>query len=360
MNLFTAHNQWSTRPDDERFTSLEDLHAATRAYADTAVERDKVKASTLRVEAIDGDVQLLGRGGIPARLTNWAFAQLCARVGAPASYLQDLPATLAAQNVNHGLAHRIEKLGDNLLNLLFHNNGSLLLRALTSEKYSRVWNYEITDRLLGLKSQGWDVARPTLGWGGDGRLPLYASDHDCFAFICHSDRVVKEAGNPDGLIRGMIVINSEVGASKLRRLRFLYRGMCGNHIIWDASDLDEVALVHTGNIRDRVALWTAEITKYADASTSDEELIIEKARTKRIAATKEEVLDNLFGRRLGLTRKALDGGYDAVIPDQDGDPRSPWGILQGLTRYSQTIPYADQRQTIDLAAGKILSLVDAF
>ena len=34
----------------------------------------------------------------------------------------------------------------------------------------------------------------------------------------------------------MIVKNSEVGASALLAIRFLYRGMCGNHIIWNASD----------------------------------------------------------------------------------------------------------------------------
>lgn len=360
MNLFLANKQWSTRPDDERFTSLEDLHQACSDYAATAIERPDVPISTLRTEVVDGEVQLVGRKGIPARLTNWAFGQLAARVAAPASYLRELPATLAVQNLNHGLAHRLEKLGDGIASLLFHENGSLLLRCLTSGKYSRVWNHEITSRLLELKAQGWDVARPSLGWGGDGRLPLYASDHDMFAFICHQDRVVKEEGNPDGLQRGMIVINSEVGASKLRRLRFLYRGMCGNHIIWDASDLDEVALIHTGTIRDKVELWTADIAKYLDSSASDEELMIEKAKRKRIAGTKDEVLDALFGKKIGLTRKALIGGYDAVIEDQDGDARSPWGIVQGLTRYSQTVPYADGRQEIDRAAGRILSLVDGF
>ena len=59
-------------------------------------------------------------------------------------------------------------------------------------------------------------------------------------------------------------------------------------------------------------------------------------------------------RSLGLTRKVIDAGYEAVIPAQDGDPRTVWGMMQGLTRHSQTVPFADARTTIDVAAGKLM------
>jgi hypothetical protein len=359
MELFKAHKQWASRPDDERFTSITALHQATKAYAQTAVEKADVPVSSLRVENIDGDVQLVGRQGIPAKLTHWAFGQLAARVTAPASYLRTLPATLAVQNLNHGLAHRVAQSADSVVSLLFHNSGALLLRALTSDRYERVWNWEITDRLLDLETQGWEPARPDIRVQDD-RLPLYASDHDMFAFIRHTDRVIKEGRSGDVLQRGLIVENSEVGASKLRLTRFLYREMCGNHIIWGAEGVTEVALRHVGNIRDRFGSWETEIRKYLDSSASDDEAKIETARTKTIAGTKVEVLDALFGKRTGLTRKALDAGYDATQPDQDGDPRTVWGIVQGLTRYSQTVPYADERVTIDRAAGKIIDMAAAF
>lgn len=357
MELFKAHRQWANRPEDERFTSLESLHSACKAYAASALVKEETPIASLRVENVDGDVQLVGRQGVPARLTHWAFGQLAARVQAPASYLRELPATLAVQNLNHGLAHRAAADQDGKVNLLFHNNGSLLLRALTSERYERIWNWEITDRLLDLQSQGWEPARPDIRIQ-DARLPLYASDHDLFAFIRSADRVVKEGAGY--LQRGLIVENSEVGASKLRLTRFLYREMCGNHIIWGAEGVTEIALRHVGNIRDRFGSWETEIRKYLDASVSEDEAKIETARTRTIAGTKDAVLDALFGKRLGLTRKALSGGYDAVQPDQDGDPRSVWGMVQGLTRYSQTLPYADERTTIDRSAGKLIDLAAAF
>ena len=106
MEIFKANQQWSKRPADERFTSIKQLFDVTKHYADSAFEREGVRVDSLRVENIDGDVTLVGKGNLHATLTHWAFGQLASRVSAPASYLRTLPATLAAQNLNHGLAAR--------------------------------------------------------------------------------------------------------------------------------------------------------------------------------------------------------------------------------------------------------------
>jgi hypothetical protein len=358
MELFHANQQWSTRPADQEFPTVQALFDATKAYADTARERPNVSVNSLRVEAIDGDVQLVGRGGVPARLTHWSFGQLAARVEAPASYLRDLPATLAAQNLNHGLARRVASDQDATANLLFHTNGSLLLRAITSDKYSRVWNYEVAERLLELQASGWTPATPDVRSMGEGdRVPLYASDHDMFAFLMHPDREVREIGNPSGLKRGLIAGNSEVGGGSLWLLRFLYREMCGNHIIWGAEDVSEIRARHVGNVRDTFAKWQIDIRRYLDESPLAQEAKIAEAQTRKIAGTKEQLLDALFGKRsLGLSRKALEASFDAVVPDQDGDPLTVWGYAQGVTRYSQTLDYTDERVKIDRAAGKLLEM----
>ena len=355
MELFKAHDQWASRPADERFETLQDLFAVTHSYALTAREKPDVRLADLRVEAVDGAVQLIGRGGVPARLTHWSFGQLAARVGAPAAYIRQLPATLAAQNVNHGLSRRVKGDGETTASLLFHENGGLLLRAITSDRYSRVWNYEVAQRLLDLESRGWAPAVPDVrGISGAGQKPLYASDHDMFAFVTHPDRTIREQGNPSGLRRGLIASNSEVGAGALRLTRFLYREMCGNHIIWGAESVVDLKAIHVGRVRERFDAWKIELVKYLDASVSDDEARIEHARTTRIAATKGEVLDLLFGK-LSLSRKVLEAGY-AAVQDGDGDPLTPWGVAQGLTRHSQTIPYADERMQVDRAAGKLIDM----
>lgn len=352
MELFKAHHQWATRPADERFESLQDLYARTREYADTAAE---VTASwrDLRTEAIDDDVRLIGKANNPAKLTNWSFGQLAARVGAPADYLRDLPATLAVQNLNHGLAKRNHN-GDTA-QLLMHQNGGLLARAVTSDRYSRIWNHEIAARLLDLEPQGWTPARPDIRVTDD-RPALYASDHDLFVFLRNPNLAIEER-NGGAVYRGVIVENSEVGAAALKLTRFLYREMCGNHIIWGASQLLDLSIRHVGDVHRNMYKWQMALRRYADSSASDEQAKIESASQTLIADTKEGVLDKLFGiRSLGLSRKLLEAGFDAVNSDQDGDPRSVWGMVQGLTRHSQTIPYADKRTDIDRAAGKVLAI----
>ena len=127
MDLFKASNQWSTRPADERFGSIQEMYEACRHYADSAREA-RTPYSELRLESQNNEVQLTGRAGQFAKLTHWAFGQLASLVGAPAGYLRNLPATLAVQNLNHGLKRRTTEQGDSTAQLLFHSNGSLLLR----------------------------------------------------------------------------------------------------------------------------------------------------------------------------------------------------------------------------------------
>jgi len=359
MELYHATKQWSERPADERFQSLDVMLATTKAYADAAATKE-VPWVDLRVEAVDADLSLVGKAGVPARLTNYAFKQLAARVKAPAQYLAALPATLAAQNLNHGLKNKT----DGTAQLLFHENGTLVLRAATSEQYERIWNYEVIQRLIDLsQKQDLEPARQTFNWS-DAEMSseqiaaaprsLYASDHDMFAFLMSR---TKDVTDPMGqtLRRGVIVTNSEVGDCSLGVMGFWFRDVCANHIIWGAQNLATIRIAHRGEIRSKFFDAEVQVRRYLDADTSFETAAFTQVM-KRIASTKDEVLDTLFGKRsLGLTRTALDASYDAVQVEQDGDPRTVWGMAQGITRYSQQTPYADKRTELDRAAGKLLT-----
>lgn len=383
MELYKASYQWANRPADERFASIREMYDACKQYADASTEVNGVKYSTLRAEASNGEVLLTGKKNVPVHMSHWAFGQLAARVGAPASYLRELPATLAAQNINHGLAKRGDDMGE--ASMLLHRNGSLVLRALTSEIYSRFWNHEICERLLDAESYGWQVppARPALSnqpgtrpatesdvlrgresglsiQVGDSIAPagLYASDHDMFAFLVN-ERARIEDNSTGGLARGIFVINSEVGAKQFEIWRFLYRFVCGNHIVWGASQVESISIRHVGDIRGKIyGKIHAAMRTYADDSASEETAVIKTAQSRVLGAKKDEVLDFIFGKRI-LSRKQAGLAYDAVQPDVDGDPRTLWGFTQGITRLSQATGYADDRLTLDAAAGKVLNLVTA-
>lgn len=360
MELYHATKQWAERPADEKFNSLDVMYATTKSYADAAATKT-VPWTDLRVEGVDEDLTLIGKAGVAAKLTNYAFKQLAARVKAPAPYLQTLPARISAQLLNYGLGNKT----DGTAQLLFHQNGGLVLRAATSEQYERVWNHEVIARLIDLSQrQDLEPARQTFNWSDEEMTQaqidaaprsLYASDHDMFAFLMSRS---KDVTDPTGqtLRRGIIVTNSEVGDCSLGVMGFYFREVCANHIIWGASNLATIRIAHRGEIRGKFADAQVAVRRYLDSDTSFEKAAFAEMTT-RIGTTKEEVLDTLFGKKsLGLTRKALESSYDAVVPEQDGDPRTKWGIVQGITRFSQTSPYADERTDLDRAAGKLLEI----
>jgi hypothetical protein len=188
---------------------------------------------------------------------------------------------------------------------------------------------------------------------------LYASDHDMFAFVRLANQTVQQPtdGSLPPMYKGLIYWNGEVGERKIGAMKFLYNSMCGNHIIWGASEVVEFSARHVGNVANKLREFEIEIKKYAEESTSDVEAMIKKAHKQVIASTKEEVLDFLFGKRsIGLTRKTLEAAYEAVVPEQDGDPNTVWGMMQGLTRHSQTILHADKRQDVDKAGARIMRI----
>lgn len=210
--LMQASNEWSKRPADERYASLEALHAATTHHREVSAQAKGVKLATLRVE-VDGWAndpnarpQLVGESGKRADFTHYSFGQLCRTVGAPAAYLRELPAQLAADNLNVGIARAEET----PRNLLFAQNGALRLRAMTSDSYTRIWNADVTARLLRLTEQSpeWQPAPAAF----DGSRGLYASDADMFAFLVDNERRIFESLPGGGLGRGFFVSNSEVGA----------------------------------------------------------------------------------------------------------------------------------------------------
>lgn len=359
MELFHANEQWSTRPADERFTSLEAMHSATLAYAESAREKS-VPWSDLRVEAAGRDLSLIGKAGTPAALTHYAFGQLSARIGAPAGYLRQLPATLAAQNLNHGLKER----GNDVAQLLFHQNGGLLLRAATSDKYSRIWNHEVIERLIDVSARH-DLmpARATIratsfGQTGEERA-LFASGHDMFAFLMTRERGVIDPMGQE-MFRGVIAINSEVGAAALKIMSFYFRDICGNFIIWGAEQIAEISLRHVGDIRRGWNNAQVSVRRYLDGAASLETAKFQEM-TREIAGSKDEVLDKVFGLRINeLSRKAIGEAYDAVVVPEDGAANTVWGLAQGVTRISQKETFADERHKLDKGAGKLLAAAFKF
>jgi hypothetical protein len=146
-------SEWFSRPDDERYLSLTDLHDAVRRRAERAQART-VESRAVKVEASRDSAERLallvpGRDE-PVAPTHWSFGQLCSIVGAPSSYMRQLPAPLAGTNLQHGLlSHRAE-----LAKTLEADDGRVELRAVTGPDYGRIWDHELVAAVMKIARNG--------------------------------------------------------------------------------------------------------------------------------------------------------------------------------------------------------------
>jgi hypothetical protein len=293
-------------------------------------------------------------------MSNWAFSQLCANVKAPADYLANkLSAELAAQCLNENIS---DVAYDKKAVMLFQGNGIKTLRAITSDIYARVWNADLTARLLDLEAAGWNAAPAAF----DGSRGLYMGDRDLFAFLVDNDRRIFERDPNGGLSRGFFLTNSEVGAKKVTLKTFLYAFVCGNHLVWEASNVREVSFRHVGErgagvadtdkLHRKIARFMVEMKAYADSSADSDERIITSWRETEFIGTKDELLDKLFAALKGeISQKNLRSAYDAAEKHVDwyGSPKSQWGIINGITEIARDYPYQDERQKLERAAALV-------
>jgi len=376
--LNAAHRQWATRPADQRFWNLQDMHEFCATVKDRSTET-RTGLDAIRVAATPDDDLCLTRGGGRLGFTNWSFGQLCRTVGAPAGYLTGLPAPLAASCLNES----IKANASHPVKLLHYQNGSARLRALTGPDYGRIWNSDVTSRLIRMnEEQGWR-APPSRTGGAEGEDSrpateadcmgasfirpgdmispggLYASDRDMFAFLVDPSKRIED-GTPDGLWRGFFAQNSEVGDCSWILTFFLFRGTCGNHIIHGGNLLREIRIRHVGTANSRaMQALRVELNEYANTAASQDEKIIVQAKNLILGADKDEVMDRLFGLKVAsrtILSEAWDRAVEMATVDEDGSPDTAWGYAQALTRYSQTIPYTDKRTDLDRAAGRVLAL----
>jgi hypothetical protein len=368
--LHQASHEWSSRPEDQRFTSLVEL-AEHCERARTLSSAKVVSTRSIEAHPVEGDsraLMVVGPNGNALAPTNWAFGQLATRAGAPAGYLRDLPAPLAADCINYGLARKdAEDTG--VLLRKDPDTGIATLNAVTGPNYGRVWNATIARGLVerfgdGVTPGGFKVPGE---FGKDvpitkANTTLYASDRDMFVFLADEANRIEVKDRRDGksgaMARGFFVWNSETGAQTFGISTFLFDYVCCNRIVWGAQDVKEIRIRHTASAPDR---WIEEVTpaleRYAESSTRSITDAIEAARSLRLTSgveqsEREEAVQKFLTRR--FTRSQAKAISAAHLADEGRPIETAWDAVTGATAYARAIPYQDERIDIERKAGQLM------
>ena len=363
-------SEWFSRPDDERYLSLTDLYDAVRRRADRAQART-VESRAVKVEAARDNAErlaLLVPGCDEAVApTHWSFGQLCGLVGAPSSYMRQLPAPLAGINLQHGLlSHRAE-----LLKTLETDDGRVELRAVTGPDYGRIWDHELVAAVIDIAGNGtgdtmWKVPG-VLDWATMTHNPfvditedtttLYASDRDVFLFLVDDTHPIEAGrladGSPDWYFRGFYCWNSEVGSKTLGIASFYLRAVCMNRNLWGVENFEEITIRHSKFAAQRFAHEAAPaLTSFANSSPAPFIAGIKAAR-ERIVARSDEDRES-FLRKRGFSKSETAKIIETVLSEEHRKPESIFDFVQGITALARSKTHQDTRLELEGKARKLL------
>lgn len=363
--LTACSDQWMNRPDDERFTSLPEMHQHFTALRDksrgAAVASRKLNFSPDPNNPRHG-LYVEGESGTAATLTHWSFGQMAGLAGAPAGYLRKLPAPMAADCLNYGL--QIERDVEDVGVLLTQGDDQHVeLRAATGPNYGRVWNSDITGEL---------IRRFGDGHTGDFRVPgefgkevaigkhnttLYGSDRDMFVFLADEKNRVEIKNRRDGqsgsLARGFFVWNSEVGSKSIGVAFFLFDFVCMNRIVWGVREYTERRLRHTISAPER---WADDITpiieSYAESSAQPIQDTIAAAQAKKL-----DKVDDFLAKRFGA--RMVSKMHETHEREEGRPVETIWDATTAVTAIAREMPNQDARVELERKGGDLLDLVAA-
>lgn len=358
-NIYAANRQWATRPDDQRFLSMHDLVKAVGARR-SHCEEINCSIDDLGVEI--GDDLRLTHKGHGFDMTHWASTQIGLKTGVPMAFLRTLPPRLAAANLLYGL----KSCTDMDLQLLAHNGQEV--RAVTSQKYGRIWDIDIVMRISDMVDATggrWQV--PAASYQSEDPLratTLYASDEDIFIFLVDPTNPIEIPGQDKPSFRGFFAWNSEVGSSVFGLTTFLYEYVCDNRIVWGASNVGEIRIVHNTVGPDRFLEQVApQLLTYASSSDSIELSPIVAAQRTRLVDLASGFEDGdviaWVSDKTSIPPATVKAAFDRTVEVDHEPTDTVWDATQSLTAFARGIPNSNVRTKFERKASNLLTLIAA-
>ena len=358
--------QWMSRPDDQRFLSLDTLAEHVNNRSASAVQKIvDVKNIVIEASFSDPEKLTLNHEGVNLSPTNWSFGQLSSLASSPAGYLRKLPASIAAINLQYGL----QSLRSENAKLYYSDDE---LYAATGTEYGRVHDIELVHAVQKIAGSGTGETRwkipGVMDWSTSKHNPfvnptkdtttLYASDRDVFMFLVDDTHPIEIGklpnGDPDLIFRGFYVWNSEVGSKTLGISTFMLRGVCQNRNIWGQEDKHSLIIRHSKNAPNRFAQEAEPaLLDYSTQSSTGILYNINQARSAVVASNDDERTNYL--KTNGFNAKQAQHIINTVIKEEDVKPKSVWDFVQGITAVARDVKHTDERIQLEMLAGKMMS-----
>ena len=355
-----VNREWASRPADERWggkAPLVALHTFLYGLAQSS-RAGKVSTKDLIVKPKGTDI-VLSNGKSDMIFNNWSARQLSALSGIPSAMYQQ-PADLLASNFNWGLRARET---EEIQILATKAGPSWQARALTGPTYGRIWNHEVVKTLIDHVGDGFTGTWKVPGIRGTkltevnkDNTTVFGGDQDIFIMLADEDNRVEVKGRRDGkpgtLARGVMIGNSEVGSGTAWIAMAWYDYLCANRIIWGLDRFERISIRHTSGGPGR---WLSEampqIKGFMEASAKPAEAKIKEAQ-QHMLGSGDQIADFL-NRRF---TKSQTVNMLAVHVEEEGRPvATRWDAVTAATAYAKSIPWQNERVTIERKAGEMLA-----
>ena len=378
-------SNWFSRPDDQKFLTLDDMLAYKKIDAQRMTSRtvdthkikiigdyDEVNPSRgdIRIEYVDDNYR--EHNNTP---TNWSFGQLSQLAGAPSGYLRDLPAPIAADCLQWGLKYNR---GKELIKVYGNQTDGGELRAATGPDYGRIYDWEILEpvkQLVDASGGRWKVPGMMTGSRDgmavyDPEIPvtndtttLFASDRDVFVFLVDDRNPIEVGklanGEPDLMFRGFYAWNSETGSKTAGIAAMYLRGVCMNRNLWGVENFSEIKIRHTKFAPDRFAQEARPaLQSFANGSTSTFVEGVLAAKAAKIAKDDAGRFDFLVNRA-GLSGRMAKAANARHLAEEGRPVETVWDAAQAITAVARDIPHQDARIDMERKAGALLDKVTA-
>ncbi len=146
----------------------------------------------------------------------------------------------------------------------------------------------------------------------------------------------------------------EAGRRSLGLQTFWFQRICGNHIVWDVTDVTEFSRKHTANVRDgldEIRFRIEALAAKRDARKDGFAETVRKAMDTRLGDDSEKVLKVLS--REGIPKTLA---KQAVAAVEDRKAFSVFSLVDALTRLSQTVRYVGDRTEFDQKVAALFAL----